>query len=277
MAVSAFGLAAGMKPCAGRIPCHIVFLARKLKPEKIERLVREVATPVRILAVDDFLSSQDAAPTCRPQSGRQARSIRAPRSDRSIAVLEFLQQQFGVAILAGDFRADDKPVFIGNRPRPRGIAGRGCGQENPRHPRRRFAALFFGQVHIACETQQPVEFDRGLFLARGRGRFRNCFGTRLIGPRGGRAEFLRNPREAALGFLSLPRRTWSRLIGRLQNSRHPLVQTASSRPTRSNHFSAESCESEPQVRRVRLAQLRFVGPPVCEDRRCDTLRYWPRS
>ena len=50
-----------------------------------------------------------------------------------------------------------------------------------------------------------------------------------------------------------------------------LVQTASSRPTRSNHFSAESCESEPQVRRVRLAQLRFVGPPVCEDRRCDTL------
>jgi hypothetical protein len=33
------------------------------------------------------------------------------RSDRSIAVLEFLQQQFGVAIFAGDFRADDKPVF----------------------------------------------------------------------------------------------------------------------------------------------------------------------
>ena len=116
-----------------------------------------------------------------------------PRSDRSIAVLEFLQQQCGVAIFAGDFRADDKPVFIGNRPRPRGIAGRGRGQEQARYKHCRFAALFLSETHIACEAKQRVEFDRGLFSAQPRGRFRICgFAARPIGPRGGRAGFLRN-------------------------------------------------------------------------------------
>ena len=34
MNVNAFGLAAGMKPCAGICPCHIVFLARNMNPRK---------------------------------------------------------------------------------------------------------------------------------------------------------------------------------------------------------------------------------------------------
>src|ERR1700732_4233815 len=50
----------------------------KCKAEKVERDVGKVSTPFCILAVD--LSSQGAVPTCRPQSGRQARSIPpAPR------------------------------------------------------------------------------------------------------------------------------------------------------------------------------------------------------
>ncbi len=73
---------------------------------------------------------------------------------------------------------------------PRGLER---GQENPRHPRRRFAALFLSEARIAYEAKQRVEFDRGLFLARRRGRFRICcFGASLIRPRGGRAGFLRN-------------------------------------------------------------------------------------
>jgi hypothetical protein len=64
---------------------------------------------------------------------------------------------------------------------------------SPRHPRRRFAALFLSEARIAREAKQRVEFDRGLFLARRRDRFRICcFGARLIGSRGRRAGFLRN-------------------------------------------------------------------------------------
>jgi hypothetical protein len=35
-------------------PCHTVFLASERESEKVERLIRELATPVDILAIDDL-------------------------------------------------------------------------------------------------------------------------------------------------------------------------------------------------------------------------------
>ena len=77
MDVSAFGLAAGWKLCAKMrfSPfLHIVFLARNWKPRKSNELIRKVAAPVRILAVDDLrlLGMQHQL------AGRKAVGKRAP-------------------------------------------------------------------------------------------------------------------------------------------------------------------------------------------------------
>jgi hypothetical protein len=54
MNVNAFGLAAGRKHAKTRRPLLNAFLTRNFEPEKVERLVREIAAPVRILAIDDL-------------------------------------------------------------------------------------------------------------------------------------------------------------------------------------------------------------------------------
>jgi hypothetical protein len=54
-------------------------------------------------------------------------------------------------------RAARRRCVIGNRPRPRGTAGRGRGQENPRHPRRRFAALC-DQAGLPAAVRPPLAF-----------------------------------------------------------------------------------------------------------------------
>src|ERR1700733_5958844 len=57
MRVNAFGLAAGWKLCAKMrlsLFTHMIFRARNWKPRKFEVDVGKVATPVHILAVDDF-------------------------------------------------------------------------------------------------------------------------------------------------------------------------------------------------------------------------------
>ena len=129
---------------------------------------------------------------CGKSDCRQADAV--PRCDRSIAVLEFLQQQFGVAIFAGDFRADDKPIFIGNRPRPRGISPVGVAGRRTRAIRA--AALrrsSSGRLPLRARRNSKSSSTAACFWLDVAADFRICcFGASLIGPRGGRAGFLGN-------------------------------------------------------------------------------------